>query len=208
MMSWDDDYKYEENSFSKEQMDELNERDLSDEDANFILGVFVEDNNKSVLETYDYLINQFDTLGKTAKYVVAEVELNSVLNNLKQRHGFTDKDIEFLRDFCDNNIFRMKEVIDEDIMRFLAREYDKNTTMIKLITPELMNMGLTSKDIEMAFRNKSNYISIYRHLASNVVAGTKTRKRRARKGKSVRGLIKRSKRTAKRHASIKKKRRV
>ena len=194
-----------EDTFTEEQMENLRERELSDEDASFILSIF-EEQGKSVLETYEHLIHQFDNLGKTEKYVVAQVELDSAVYQLKQMWGFTDEDIAFLREFCDNNIFKMKKVIDEDVLGGLSRGGNKNEAMVRLVTSKLLDMEFTQSEIDAVFKsNKSNYIATYKRL-TGIGRG---KRRRTKKGympkRSTRKPTRKRNKTIKRRKSIKKK---
>lgn len=191
-----------EDTFTEEQMENLRERGLSDEDASFILSIF-EEQGKSVLETYEHLIHQFDNLGKTKKYVVAQVELDSAVYQLKQMWGFTDEDIAFLREFCDNNIFKMKKVIDEDVLGGLSRGGNKNEAMVRLVTRKLLNMEFTQSEIDASFNNnKGNYIATYKRLTGI----GRSKRRKTKKGyRSTRKPTRKRNKTIKRRKSIKKK---
>lgn len=113
----------------------LNVRGFEKEDIDFILDEFVENQGKTLKETYDYLVQQLNK-GYPAKNIAINIKYNALTETLQNTHGFTRGELDFIYDIYgydqNTNKEQIIQLIQHDILRYMLNGNNKDSTILKL----------------------------------------------------------------------------
>lgn len=105
------------------------------EDVLFILDEFVENQGRTLTETYDYLLKELNK-GNTAKNIAINIEYNALTGTLQNMYGFTRDELDFIYDIYgydkNTNKEEIIELIQREILRDMFSGYNKDETILKL----------------------------------------------------------------------------